>query len=223
MNNTNEKIMEIAVKAILKITQNKKNYAPSNIIIGSAALYLLSIGSKSSIYNKFNNRDIDIVSCNAIKLKDDLRSIGKLVYTKSDIKFTRSISFNNAIKQSTSDKIFRCDADMSLPKDFVKKYENNVAVNKVWFPVCFSLKENAIREILPENGIWRWTGQGMVGIYKNNFIELGCLDEKYTEWGKEDNEFFDRCKKKYIIINKQCNGLYHNWHPDELKTKFENT
>jgi hypothetical protein len=172
--------------------------------------------------------ELSVFDCHSDDIEDLNKLIihswkGKLIYTKSDIKFTRSISFNNAIKQSTNDKIFRCDADMSLPKDFVGQYESNVSEDKVWFPVCFSLKENARRKISSDFGNWRWTGQGMVGIYKNNFIELGCLDEKYAKWGKEDNEFFDRCKKKYTIINKPCDGLFHNWHSDELKTKFDNT
>lgn len=138
---------------------------------------------------------------------------GSLTYIVNDIKFSRTLSFNRAVKQSPSNFIFLCDADMTLPIDFINQYWANVSTEACWFPICFSLYKDKLSEIKKENGWWRTTGTGMVGISKDNFLSIGGLDEKYKTWGGEDDDLFNRCKLKNFKINRaNCLGLFHNWH-----------
>lgn len=145
---------------------------------------------------------------NLIKAKWD----GELQFSKEDISFSRSYAFNKAIMQSCSDYVFICDADMTLPTDFVHLFKYNVNKNKTWFPICFSLVKGRPRVIDEElNGWWRVNGFGMVGIYKKKLYDIGFLNEKFKDWGGEDNDLYNRIRGEKIRSN--CIGLFHNWHP----------
>jgi len=150
---------------------------------------------------------------------------GHLTYTNSNDKFTRSSAINGAVNQSPSERIFLCDADMSLPKDFVDQHNLHVTIHQVWFPICFSLNQGAKKEIKKENGFWRHQGHGMVGIMRSKYFFLGSLSEKFKKWGGEDNDFFTRCRRKLKVVRENCQGLYHNWHSldDAFKNKFYQT
>jgi len=127
--------------------------------------------------------------------------------------FERSKNLNAAAKKSPEEKLFFCDVDMTLPEDFVQQYEENVASKKVWFPVCFSLAKEQERKIDNSCGWWRYTGYGMVGILKNDWLKIEKWNETITTYGREDNDFFERCKShNFEIIIDPRFGLFHNWH-----------
>jgi glycosyltransferase involved in cell wall biosynthesis len=137
---------------------------------------------------------------------------GNLYFSKEDRKFSRSYAFNRAIEQCRTNYVFICDADISIPIDFVRKFRENVDICKTWFPICFSLlrgKEKIIDE--DNNGWWREKGFGMVGIHKSTFNNSGNLNENFIKWGGEDNDLYNRVNG--IKIRENCIGLFHNWHP----------
>jgi len=150
---------------------------------------------------------------------------GHFVYVNSKDKFTRSSSINGAVNHAKSERIFLCDADMTLPVDFVDQHNLYVTVHQVWFPICFSLNKGAPHKINKSNGFWRHQGHGMVGIMRSKYFLLRGLSEKFKKWGGEDNDFFTRCRKKYKIVRENCKGLFHNWHPmdDAFKNKYYQT
>lgn len=168
--------------------------------------------------------ELSIVDCHSddvAGLSDLIRKKwnGKIKYTNSSKPFTRSSSLNDAVKQTINDLLFLCDADMLLPHDFVLQFLRNVDQNKIWFPICFNLNDRAKPIIDKQNGVWRPTGHGMVGITKFDYIRVGGLDEIFNKWGGEDNEFFQRCSRNSKIVRERCKGLFHVWHQNDAKFK----
>lgn len=139
---------------------------------------------------------------------------GELILNVEKTPFTRSYSFNMAVKHASTEKVFLCDTDMLLPRDFVELFNANVGPKEVWFPICFSLNKDSEPVVGDENGYWRKSGHGMVGILKQVFNDIGRLDERYIHYGKEDDQFYQRTSNKgYRIIRFNTEGLFHIWHP----------
>ena len=158
--------------------------------------------------------ELSVFDCGSDDIKDLETEIknnwnGKLKFTSQHIKFTRAFSFNQAVKQCTSDIIFICDADMNIPKDIVSICNHFTSEKLVWYPIVFYKSKNE-----NENGHWmQYGGKGMLACYKSEFEKVGKLDETFTEWGREDDELWERFMKKgYHIIRNRQKGLIHNWH-----------
>ncbi len=139
---------------------------------------------------------------------------GKLKLTYSHEEFTRSSSFNQAIRQSTHPLIFACDADMLLPKDLVQEINRFVSRKTVWFPICFWLDKDKAARIAPEHGHWHPVGKGMFASSRKQFDEIGGFDENYITWGGEDWDIWLRFwKAGFYPVRTKCQGLFHRWHP----------
>lgn len=168
--------------------------------------------------------ELSVCDCNTTDVLDLHKIIrkywlGKLRFKQSDRVFSRAFSMNRAVENSTNKYVFICDADMSLPKDFILQYNKNVDKNKVWFPVCYSLLKDEKLVIAESNGWWRHNGFGMVGIYKKYFIKCGMINEEFVSWGGEDNDLYNRIPERNRVRS-ICYGLYHNWHcsPNNKRT-----
>lgn len=163
---------------------------------------------------------LSVYDCGSTDI-EDLRSKieklwkGTLIFRCEKRRFSRSYAFNQAIYQAPSNKVFRCDADMSLPHNFVKLFDRYVTEYSVWFPICFSLYKNKPLEIKEGNGWWRGEGHGMVGIWKENFELLGGFNEKFKQWGQEDDDLFVRAHLHFKVFRDKCYGLFHHWHPPD--------
>ncbi len=147
---------------------------------------------------------------------------GSLKFSSEIIPFTRSRSFNKAVKQASNQVVFLCDADFSLPKDLVQKCSNYTAPNTCWFPIVFYLYKNKPQYYHPTHGEWmQWGGKGIVACYKKDFEMLGCLNEDFTSWGGEDEEFYLRCYANHMkVIRYREKELLHHWHPS-LNPKYK--
>jgi glycosyltransferase involved in cell wall biosynthesis len=195
------------------------------------------VGLKNRTYSLINNLitsmnkcddkhllELSVCDCNTTDVLDLYKIIrrhwlGKLKFKQSSKAFSRAFSMNRAVENSTKKYVFICDADMSLPKDFILQYNKNVEKNKVWFPVCYSLLKNEKLVISESNGWWRYNGFGMVGIYKKYYIKCGGINEKFVSWGGEDNDLYNRIPERNRVRS-NCFGLYHNWHcsPNNRRT-----
>jgi len=168
----------------------------------------------------FKNRIIlSIFDCGSTDV-DDLESTireswkGELVFNSEERDFSKTYSLNKAIDQAPIDRIFCCDADMTLPKDLVVKYDTCVGKGVVWFPIYFSLYKNKPQKILKSHGWWRTEGFGLMGVLKPDMKIIGGFDEKFSTWGNEDTEIAQRSIDRGMrFIRYNCWGLYHNWHP----------
>jgi len=164
----------------------------------------------------FEKLELSVFDCNSDdvdNVKDTICRYWKreVYFEQQYIDFSRSYTFNRAVKNSKTDYVFLCDADMSLPFDFVEQFFSNVSNNKIWFPICFSLLKGKPMIVDDNNGWWRENGFGMVGIFKNNFYKYGMLNEKFSDWGGEDNDFYNRIPEN-IRARSKCYGFFHHWH-----------
>jgi glycosyltransferase involved in cell wall biosynthesis len=141
-------------------------------------------------------------------LEEEIRKVwkGKLVYTRVQQKFARSISFNAAVKQSTASLILICDADMSLPPEVVEKLNRYAGKYAAWFPHVWYTNADGTGRYYTES-------TGMMGSYKQQFLNIGGYDESITEWGKEDwLLFFEYYKKGIGCIRSNEPEFIHHYH-----------
>jgi glycosyltransferase involved in cell wall biosynthesis len=139
---------------------------------------------------------------------------GKLVFNSEPRAFSRSYTFNKAIKQASNELILGCDADISLPYDMVKMCNQYVDSKQTWFPMYFFLFKNKPAIISKDNGIWdQYGSRGLFACLQTDFWEAGAFDESYTVWGGEDIDLWTRFHRKgYIVIRSRKKGLFHKWH-----------
>lgn len=162
--------------------------------------------------------ELSIFDCGSLDLERLEKIIrekwtGKLVIKSEPVSFSRALSFNKAIEQATSNLVFACDADMSLPINLVKQCNRFVSRKSVWFPICFYLEKDKPPIINKENGDWHWVGKGMFAATKQQFERIGKYDESFNTWGGEDWDLWLRFFKKGILpLRTRCRGLFHHWH-----------
>ena len=164
--------------------------------------------------------ELSIVDCGSTDVSDLQAQIqkvykGKLIFYSDVMPFTRASSFNKAVQQASHSLIFICDADFSLPRDLVQKCSDYTGEKTFWFPIVFYLYKNKPPFYHAKHGEWMlWGGKGIVACYKKDFEQLGGLNEKYTSWGGEDEEFYLRCYENNMrVIRCREKHLLHHWHP----------
>jgi glycosyltransferase involved in cell wall biosynthesis len=173
--------------------------------------------------NKAQHKDLielSVFDCGSIDVVDLEREIrqhwkGKMQFGMEKRKFTRTFSFNKAVEQCTSDIIFICDADMTVPEDIVAICNHYTSHRLVWYPIVFYVEKDMPPIISKDYGHWMQDGgKGMLACRKQEFMKVGRLNESFTEWGREDDELWERFMKAgYAIIRNRQDGLIHNWHP----------
>jgi hypothetical protein len=48
---------------------------------------------------------------------------------------------------------------------------------------------------------------------RNDFINIGKLNENFTTWGGEDNDLWKRFHQDdFVVIRNRERGLFHHWH-----------
>lgn len=164
--------------------------------------------------------ELSVFDCGSNDIENLEREIkkifsGKLIFRSEPIPFARSKAFNEAVKQSSHELVFLCDADFSLPKNLVQKCSNYVGKNRFWFPIVFYLYKNRPEVFGLDNGEWMlWGGKGLVACNKKEYFKIGGLSETFVSWGGEDEEFYLRCyANKMMVIRSRESELLHHWHP----------
>jgi hypothetical protein len=147
---------------------------------------------------------------------------GGLKFTSEKVKFTRAYSFNKSIEQSSNEIIFICDSDMCVPENIVSLCNHYTSKKLVWYPIVFYVLKDNPPIISKEYGHWmQYGGKGMLACRKTEFNAVGKLNETFTEWGREDDELWERfMKSKYQIIRNRQHGLIHNWH-ESFNPKYQ--
>ncbi len=159
---------------------------------------------------------IDFGSTDIDNLRTEIEKTfnGKLVFNTITGSFTRAVAFNQAVNQCSYEKIFICDADFSLPLDIVDQCNRFTKGKLVWFPIVFYLYKNKPEVFGRKNGEWMiWGGKGILACNKSHFMQVGKLDERFTDWGYEDEELWQRFYvNRFFIIRTKCSNLLHHWH-----------
>ncbi len=164
--------------------------------------------------------EISIADCNSkdvLNLKEQIRTFwkGELVFISEDIPFSRSAIFDWAIQKSTYPIVFICDADIYLPKNFVKLANRYITEKTTWFPIVQDVDNLDNKDKSPK---YRTQGYGIVGITRKNYLKIGGLDKRFKTWGLEDIDFYFKCylhKIKPFRENKS--KLLHLKHLKSLK------
>lgn len=135
---------------------------------------------------------------------------GAIVYKSSNENFSRSSALNKAVEQCTGNVIFLCDADISFPSVITTIIKQIIQNGIVWFPICFATAPpNSLKP-----GKWLWySAKGLVICMKDDFINIGKLNEQYTTWGGEDGDLWERFHQaNFIVIRQKLPGLIHHYH-----------
>ncbi len=143
---------------------------------------------------------------------------GSLVYQCVPQAFARTVAFNAAVKQSSSDLVLVCDADMSIPEDIVSKVNAYVTAKSAWFPITMYIKEDGTFRPYTES-------TGMFASRKQDFIRAGQYDESIRIWGKEDWLLFFAFYEQGIACYRTTERYFmHHYHPslkpDDFKPLF---
>ncbi|OYU95160.1 MAG: hypothetical protein CFE21_12705 [Bacteroidetes bacterium B1(2017)] len=209
---------------------SKANPKPISICVGlfnRQEIFLKYFIPSLANCDNLDKIELSIVVCGNEDLAEFERQIkmvytGKLLIQKTEQTFTRACTLNLAVKQSSHEILFLCDADFSIPKEIVQLCANNTFSNACWFPIVFYLYKNKPPIYSSKNGEWMiWGGKGLLCMNRTQYANLGGLDEKFITWGGEDEDFWMRAHKaSYIVIRSHEKGLLHHWHPS-LNAKYK--
>jgi glycosyltransferase involved in cell wall biosynthesis len=163
--------------------------------------------------------ELSIVDCHSNDIDNLKEAIqqkwkGKLHFNFDNGTFARSRTFNKAVAQATTNIVFICDADLSLPPNIVQLCNNYVAPKQLWYPIYFFVYNKRPAIANRHNGIWEQYGsKGMFACLKTDYENIGGLNESYTTWGHEDTELWERFHQaRYVIIRNQQPNFMHHWH-----------
>jgi len=135
----------------------------------------------------------------------------------------KSWAYNTGVQAACADIVVCHDGDIPVPKDYGYEILRRIAqgydtVHLQRFLFCLDKKNT--KEFI-KTGDWEsissaqrirqnWKG-GTIAITRDAFYKIGGYDERYVDWGAEDNEFYDRC-----CVLKQWRYGYipfiHLWH-----------
>lgn len=150
-----------------------------------------------------------------LKQKLEAESKGKLVWVDVPGAFSRAKAVNAAVKAAGGDVIFVCDVDFSLPANLYELCIKYTRKKSIWFPIVFYLYKNKPEIYGKKHGEWMlFGGKGLLAAPRDYFLKLGGLDENFTTWGGEDEDFWKKCHQQgAIIIRTRCKEMLHHWHP----------
>lgn len=136
-----------------------------------------------------------------------------------------------------NDLVFFVDCDMVLPPDFSDRVRRHVKTNQAYFPICYSLYENAPMVVRDNgrpftrapgsaaNGWWRDSGRGNCGFVAEDFYALGGWNGQRwgARYGREDDDVYWRAHKQMEIVRERVLGFFHQWHPRPQETQNPST
>lgn len=143
------------------------------------------------------------------------RKYGRIFYSREVMPFARSNAFNRAVQAAESPLVLICDADMSLPRNIVKKVNRYANRKSAWFPVVRYLNEDG-------SSRWYTESTGMMACRKEDYFKAGGMDENIREWGKEDwLLLFSFYKIGIGCIRTYEPNFVHHWHPSLKPEDFK--
>ncbi len=120
---------------------------------------------------------------------------------------------NEAAAAARGDALFFIDADCLVNAAVVAVGLSVVARGFAFFPIMYSYTDPAHTD-----GWWRSSSYGNCAMSRDVFERSGGWPE-YTQWGLEDDHFFERVSSLVGTVRGNAHGLVHQWHPDDLAWK----
>ena len=133
---------------------NKKRLKPITICTGLKNRSNNYINILLESLNKCDHKDLihlSIYDCGSNDVSNLLSSIqekwkGEVTYETENIDFSRSYTFNKALKQSKTELLFACDADMELPSNLIELI--NKYAPQIKLVICSSAPENVVQRAI---------------------------------------------------------------------------
>ncbi len=152
-----------------------------------------------------------------------------------DAPYNRSHTFNIGARQARSPVLLLHDNDMLVPRGYgrriLQRIESGFAVvnpKRFIFYLPCELSQQVIRGEVPFDQqpadyiVQNLEAGGSLAITTQAYLELGGMDEQFSGWGGEDNEFWDRCLTLPTWIW-GYEPIVHLWHASQpLKEMADN-
>ena len=121
------------------------------------------------------------------------------------------------------DLAFMVDVDIDFDKDFLRRCrQNTIQDERVYFPIVFKYYNmefvhpdqppKSHYDITVQNGYWCKVGYGVVCMYKSDYSKIGGFSSKFTVWGGEDTDLFEKSQHKFEIFRVPDPGVVHHFH-----------
>ena len=133
--------------------------------------------------------------------------------------FSKVLALNTGAELVTSSSeedsiIFFLNVDMSFDVNFASVIRNRVFAGKqVFSPACYSYHHDGQPPLL-ENGFYRDSASGNIGIYASDFVHHPWYKHDDTHWGKEDDNYFNLLRKSFAVYRTYEPNFYHLHHAD---------
>lgn len=148
-----------------------------------------------------------------------------LPHPHGDPGWRKSWAYNVGAEQARAPMLVCHDGDILVPAGYAKAILQTVergaeSLHIQRFLFYFGQQDSAkllesrkFSSCRPEEVRQNWEG-GTLAIQRKSYFDIGGFDERFVDWGGEDNEFFDRCKSL-----RQCRFGFvpfaHVWHPPQ--------
>jgi GT2 family glycosyltransferase len=142
----------------------------------------------------------------------------------------KSWAYNVGVRAASCDLVLCHDGDILVPRDYAaelcRRFQDPSL--EVLHPQRFlfyldqatsqHIQVNSrLRACIPHSVSQNWCG-GTLAIRRSAFDAIGGFDERFVDWGGEDDEFYDRCR----LLRQVTYGylpFVHLWHPAQI-SKF---
>jgi GT2 family glycosyltransferase len=125
--------------------------------------------------------------------------------------FNKSRALNIGIKRANTKYILSTDIDCLFSPNFTEEVVNILEKQRAVI-LCQKIDLDENREMI---GTHEPSASGScIGLTKEWLMKVHGYDEKYTQWGREDNDLVDRAIQdghKTVWITEKVK-LYHQWH-----------
>jgi GT2 family glycosyltransferase len=143
--------------------------------------------------------------------------------TKPHQDFNKSRAFNQAVINTTTNKVVLHDADIVVQADYLNTifnllndFEGCHIGNKVMYldpsstaQMCHSAHLD--KSYSCERAVGYFEG-GSIAFRKSTYFNIGGFNEAYEGYGVEDCDFFERLKKHSHFFNQRTVDMFHLWH-----------
>lgn len=140
----------------------------------------------------------------------------KIITHTGEKYFNLSKAYNMAIQHSTHHQIVKIDADHML-----NPY-NDYFTQNILKPGTFITGDHRIGKIRDKHGFLRYLN-GFVHMYRQDFLQAGCYDERFIGYGYDDEDLYKRLRSinvEHVRIKNDPCCVFHIPHDD--KSRHEN-
>jgi N-terminal domain of galactosyltransferase len=145
-----------------------------------------------------------------------------LPHPTGDEGWRKSWAYNSGAATARTDMLVCHDADILVPQGYARQILDCAAqgfdslhIQRFLFYVGAETSARIVESgqvvpCVPLDVRQNWLG-GTLAIRREAYFRIGGFDERFVDWGGEDNEFFDRC----TTLRQTCFGFLpfvHLWH-----------